>query len=550
MIIGREPVTEHGEQAEPTFELDPQLGRIGPVTVPGDPTTTQSDMGLVVCNVSKSFGRFWALRNLTMSIAPGEVHALLGENGSGKSTLIKVLSGYHRPDKGSSAQLGDRPFPFGSSLDIYRMGARFVHQDLGLVGSSSVLDNLFLGSGFTTRWGTLPRRATRRAAEQDLERVGLDVRPSVLVESLSPAQKTSVAVARALRADPEAPVQLLVLDEPTASLPDSEVQHLLTTLRTIAAQGVAILYVSHRLDEVFEIANTVTVLREGECVGSAPVAELDRRTIVRMMIGRTLPTGGAQLISSASTGDTQAALEVRGLIGRATRDVYFRVERGEILGIAGITGSGRDELLGDIFGARPRLAGEVRADGVPLSNHSVRAAMEAGLGHVPAERRLHGLILDLSARENILLSDLKPFYRRGVLNRRAELRETHNWFTRLDIRPSGGFGLAMSKFSGGNQQKIVLAKWLRRNPKVLLLDEPTQGVDVGAKSDIHRLILELAAQGTAIVISSADSDDLVALCHRVLVMSRGELAHELSGTALSVANIAAHSLGIPEGDGT
>jgi ribose transport system ATP-binding protein len=482
-----------------------------------------------------------------MAIPAGEVHAVLGENGSGKSTLIKIISGYHQPEPGGQVLIGGRKLRWGLPGAAYALGARFVHQDLGLVDSASIADNLSFGAGFPTRLGTIRPRELRREASQDLAAVGLDLDPVLAVGALPAAFKTGVAVARALRVDPCSPVTLLVMDEPTATLPDSEVRQILAIVRAAAAGGVAVLYVTHRIDEVFDIADKVTVLRDGRKVATTPAASLSRGGLLRMLTGTELAhVRAATADLPAEVADRRnrpPVLEVAGLSAGPLTAVDLRVGSGEIVGVAGITGSGRESLLAAIFGATSCDRGTVKIEGRELPRIRPDLMIAAGLAYVPVDRKSHGAILSLRARENLTLCDLRPFWKSPALRRRAEIAETAAWFERLGVRPRDGFEQPLATFSGGNQQKIVLAKWLRRQPRVLLLDEPTHGIDVGARAELHRQILAAAARGAAVVISSTDADELEAICHRVVVVRAGRLVADLSGHEVTAHRITQCTLG-------
>lgn len=501
---------------------------------------------LQVSNLGKTFSGQAALQDLGLSIESGEVHALLGENGSGKSTFIKILSGYHLPDRGGSVHIEGRELALGDPGAAYRLGARFVHQDLGLVGTSSVADNMFLGSRFPQRFGTVRTSALRAEARRHLEVLGLDLDPDTPVDALSPAMKTGVAVARALRTGDHGAVRLLVLDEPTATLPDHEVHQLLEIVTAVARRGVGVLYVTHRLDEIFQIADRVSVLRDGVKVAERLVDGLRRGELVELLVGRNM--AGALTRSAPPTAPPrdQVVLSVRGLRASPIRSVSFSVHPGEIVGFAGITGSGRETLLGSVFGATDRTGGEIVCGSSTLRRLDAKQTIQAGAAYLPAERKTQGAMLEMTARENLTIVNLSPFRRRLGIERKSELNVVSHWFRKLGVRPSNGMEHPLTWFSGGNQQKILLAKWLRCQPKVLFLDEPTQGVDVGARAQIHEQLREAAVTGAAVLISSSDADELCALCHRVLVIRRGQIATELSGPNLTERNISKHSLGSEE----
>jgi len=499
---------------------------------------------LRIRRLTKSFAGTAALADFQLDIEPGEVHALVGENGSGKSTVIKILAGYHRPDPGGTVEIGGMPLPFGSAPAAHEMGCRFVHQDLGLVLQLPVTDNLYLNSGFVSRFGTIRGAQTRRQASELLSRVGLDVDPRAPLGSLSLAQRTGVALARALEGEDHRQVKLLVLDEPTATLPENEVHHLLDMVRRVAADGVAVLYVSHRLDEIFQVADNVTILRDGHRVSTVPVSSLDKRRLIALLVGDEL--GELPSPETSRGGGGAAALSVHGLHGPGVAGVTFRAGPGEILGFAGITGSGRESLLGTVFGALPRLGGVIEAGGRLLPPHDPRAAIAAGLAYLPPDRKTTGAMMGLSARENLSICRLRSVRSGPVLRGKAERAEALQWFDRLAVRPPRAIDNQLATFSGGNQQKVLFAKWLRLSPQVFLLDEPTQGVDVGTKGELHRQLLAAAAAGSAVVVSSSDLEELVALCHRVLVLRAGRVAAEFVSSSVTTANISRASLGEQE----
>ena len=498
---------------------------------------------LDVQRLSKTFGATRALSDVDMAIQPGHVHALLGENGSGKSTLIKTLSGYFLPDDGSRVIVGAIPLTFGSPEHAHRLGLRFVHQDLGLVDTCSVADNLALVDGFPCRLGTIRQSEHRRRAEVALARLGLsDLDPSTPVGRLAPAVRTGVAVARALGGTDQAAVSLLVLDEPTAALPAGEVRLLLDIVRAVASAGVGVLYVSHHIDEVFEVADDVTVLRDGRRVVTTTAGALTRAQLINHLIGGELDE--VRAASDALPPEHgEPVLRVLDLYVGPLRSVSFEVCPGDVVGIAGVTGSGREAVLPAIFGALPRAGGSVTTPGGELASHRPDLAIAAGVALLPSDRPRQGGIMALSARENITLPQLRTLWGVHRLHRRREVAEARDWFKRLDVRPVDDVEKSLASFSGGNQQKVLFAKWLRCEPKVLLLDEPTQGVDIGAKAQIHRQVLAAVEAGAAAIVSSSDYDELVALCHRVLVVRGGVVVADLAGAALTVEAVAREAIG-------
>ena len=508
---------------------------------------------LAVHALAKVFAGNVALHPLSLRIEPGEVRALVGENGSGKSTTIKILSGNYRPEAGGEVRIAGKPLRFGSPESSYALGARFVQQDLGLVDSATILDNVCLTSGFPATLGFIRQRELRRSIAIDLAALSVDADPGTLVGELSMARKTGVAVARALRKDPRSRARLLVLDEPTATLPEDEVAHLLEIVRQVSASGVAVLYVTHRLDEVFQIADSISVLRDGVKVADRPVADLDRASLVHALVGRDLEDArsAAERRHSAAghrreaepDGDGGAPLRVSGLVAGPLRQLSLSAQPGEILGIAGLTGSGRESVLPAAFGGIPRFAGEVTVAGAALPPLRPDRSIRAGVAYLPPDRKLLGGILDASALENLTLPHLRPFSRWLTLRHKAETAEGRAWFRRLSVRPAEALTTPLGSFSGGNQQKILLGKWLRCGPGVLLLDEPTQGVDIGAKAELYPEIMRAAAEGAAVVVASSDIDDLTMLCARVLVLRGGRLVAELTGADITTEAISRECLG-------
>jgi len=512
-----------------------------------DPMTPGEDVAnppaLSARGVGKTFPGSRALIGLDLDIAPGEIRALLGANGSGKSTFIKILSGFHRPDPGAEVEIGGAALEFGDPSACHVLGGRFVHQDLALINDSSILDNLSFGEGFPTRMGSILSRSARQAASESLDQVGLDLDPLTLVRDLAPAEKTGVAVARALRETRETPVRLLVLDEPTATLPAPEVRRLLDIVRRVAARGVGVLYVTHRLDEVFQVARTATVLRNGREVITAAVAGLTRGQLVHYLVGSELDEAHREAAALADEADAaNTVLSIRDLRAGSLHGVSLEIAAGSVVGVSGVTGSGREFLLPAIFGAAKREGGEVSVDGSTLAPFRPSEAIRRGAIFLPADRKLLGGLMDMTARENLTLSSIAEFWKFPMIRRKTERTDVRQWFDRLQIQPPQGLEQTLLTFSGGNQQKVLFAKWLRLNPKLLLLDEPTQGVDVGAKAEIHHQILTAAAAGAAVLVCSSDIDELVALCSRIVVVRDGHIAADMTGADITVAKVSAETI--------
>lgn len=498
---------------------------------------------LQVRALSKTFAGGLALDNVDLDIETGEIRALLGENGSGKSTLIKIISGYYRPDTGGEVLIGDQRLKEGDPTSAHKLGARFVHQELGMVETLSALDNLCIGFGYPTKRSTINRKEALRRAKLALAQVELDINPELLVSSLTPAQKTGVAVARALQPLDGVAARLLVLDEPTARLPEHEVDHLLNLVRVVAKSGVAVLYVTHRLDEVFGLAKSASVLRDGRKVFEGQVSTLSRESLLKHLFGSLVER---EVPIAARDSDGLPLLSVRNLGSDLLGDVSFEVFPGEIVGITGITGSGRESLCSTLFGSIPRDRGEVYVDGKLLSAGRPVESIESGVAYVPAERKIFGIFPELTATENISISGLGRFWRFPYLRSKLEQASAINWFDRLSIRPFGGTNKLISNFSGGNQQKVVFSRWFEYQSKLFLLDEPTQGVDVSAKSELHKCLVSAAESGAAIVMSSSDTEEITVTCNRALVMHNGNIVAELRGSAISPQGIARAVLAISD----
>ena len=492
---------------------------------------------LCLRSVSMTFVGQRALDHVDLELAAGEVRALVGQNGSGKSTLIKIIAGYHRPDQGSSGEIHGKPMSFGGPGHAFHAGLRFIHQDLGLVDRLTVIDNLALGRPYQSRWWFSASREARRANTL-LESFGLSIDSRRLVSDLSPAEQAIVAIVRALM-DSEhletAPV--LVLDEATARLPANEVHRLFAAIRELCGRGGTVLYVTHRLDEVFAIADRVSVLRDGRLVATRPTGDLNHDGLVELIVGRPLD----EVYPALPRVGEREVLLVSEIRGGAVAGVSFSVRSGEVLGVAGLDGSGRESLSYLLFGARPLEGGSVTVAGRRLYRITPRGALRTGLVVVTSDRVRESAIPTLTLAENITL----PRPTRGRLqwtSRRADSRDALEWMLKLDVRPQNP-SEAFATLSGGNQQKAVLARCLRCDPEVLVLDEPVQGVDVEAKAALFRELSTSAGRGVGIVLCSVDAEDLANVCDRVLVLRRGRVAAELGGDALTAEAIVRASLG-------
>ena len=472
------------------------------------------------------------LNDFDLDLFPGEVHGLVGMNGSGKSTLIKLLAGYHAPDPGSSVSVQGVEVEIADTQAAHHLGLRFVHQDLGLVEVMSAVENLYLGGGFPS--GPMRRidwRRARRQTEDRLHALGFSFDVGVPIGQLSSAERTGIAIARALLDDERAKV--LVLDEPTASLNMGDAAVLFSAVARLKESGVGVLFVSHHLEEVFDTCDRVTVLRDGVKVATYKVDEIDRGTLVQAM------TGGVVLEAHRGSAEVLAVdpvMTATRLCGEVVDNVSLVALPGKVLGVAGLTGSGRDELLSMIFGALSR-AGEVSVDGCILTSGKPAESVAAGVAFVPADRHADGAVGSMSVRENITLADLRSLGGAlGFLSVTREREHVDEWIERLSVHPPNSEAV-FSTLSGGNQQKVVLAKWLRAAPRLLLLDDPTQGVDVRAKAMIHSLIRQAATEGLAVVVASSDDRELCQVCDEVLVMIDGRVGEVLAGSALTLERL-------------
>jgi rhamnose transport system ATP-binding protein len=471
---------------------------------------------IALTRVSKSFAGVRVVSNVDFDVRPGEVHALLGENGAGKSTLIKMMAGLHQPDEGEIAVQG-QPVRFANPREAHAAGIATVHQELLLFPELSVAENIFLGQTPKGRWHAIDWATMRKRARELLDSLDCpELSVDAKVASLSVANRQRVEIARALAQD----ARVLIMDEPTAALAEADVIRLMAIVRRLRTRGVAIVYVTHRLPEVFSLANRVTVLRDGALVATLPAEQVDEPRLVSMMVGRALDRLYPQ--SQATPG--KLALELKNISYRnVVKDISFELRHGEILGIAGLVGSGRTELALTIFGITPATTGEILIDGKPVKIDSPEAARDLGIAYIPEDRGQQGLIRSESIAENVALAILKQLTR-GIFIDTGRLRDTaQEAIGRFGIR-SRGPDQIVRQLSGGNQQKVVLGKWLAAKPRILIMDEPTRGIDVGAKAEIHLLMRQLAADGLAILMISSELPEVIGMSDRLLVMNAGRLA--------------------------
>ncbi|MGW7352869.1 sugar ABC transporter ATP-binding protein [Streptomyces sp. NPDC054784] len=489
---------------------------------------------LALEEVTKSFGSVRALRGVSLALHAGEAHALAGENGAGKSTLIKTLAGVHRPDSGT-VLLDGAPVTFHGPADARAAGIAVIHQEPTLFADLSIAENIFMGRQPLRALRRVDHTAVRDATAALLRRLGVDLDPERPARGLSIADQQIVEIAKALSFD----ARVLVMDEPTAALTGTETDRLFAVVEALRKEGAAVLFVSHRLTEIFRLCRSVTTLRDGALVASEPLAELTEDDLVRRMVGRDLDA----LYAKRDTRTGETALEVRRLTREGVfHDVSFEVRRGEIVALAGLVGAGRSEVVQAVFGVDRADAGEVLVRGAALRRGSPTAAMDAGLALVPEDRRQQGLVMELSIERNIALTGLHTLGRGGLVRRAAERARAGDWAARLRLR-FDRLSDSAGVLSGGNQQKVVLAKWLATEPEVLIVDEPTRGIDVGTKAEVHRLLSELAAEGLAVLMVSSDLPEVLGMADRVLVMHEGRLVAELPRAEATEESVLAAATG-------
>ncbi|MEZ4870148.1 MAG: sugar ABC transporter ATP-binding protein [Caldilineaceae bacterium] len=469
-------------------------------------------------HISKAFAGVPALQDVSFACRPGTVHALLGENGAGKSTLIKILVGAYQADAGEIIYKGVH-YSHLNTRQALANGIRIIYQELNLLPDMSVVENVYLGHEPRTRWGLIDQRTLLAQANELFARLGLSLDPGAMVGDLTVANQQMVEIAKALSQQAD----LIVMDEPSAILAGDELARLFTMIATLKAQGVTIIYISHRLHEIFEIADEVTVLKDGQVVGTRSIDQVTRPELIQMMVGRSLE----EIFPRGQAAQGEAVLVVDRVSAGPVRNVSFTLHAGEIVGLAGMVGSGRTELARAIFGADQRTTGKVVLKGVPLQAQTPQQAIAAGMALAPEDRKQQGLFLAQSIRHNLTLPILERLTRYGLIQRDQERATVEAARQELSIQMASP-GQAVQYLSGGNQQKVVLAKWLQTHPAVIILDEPTRGIDVGAKFEIYHLMRRLTDQGVAILLISSELPEILGMSDRILVMHDGEIAGEVS----------------------
>ncbi len=508
--------------------------------------TTSAQPIIKLTDIHKSFAGVHALAGVSFDLIPGEIHALMGENGAGKSTLVKVMTGVHQPDAGT-IEFDDRPIRFSTPLVARDHGIAAIYQEPTLFPDLDVAENIFMGR---QPLRPLSRRIAWRAmydeARRLLDSLGVDLDVRARVGNLSFADRQMVEIAKALSIN----ARVLIMDEPTSALTLRETEELFRIARRLREGGTAIVFISHRLEEAFELADRITVLRDGRYIGTCAVREVTPGDVIRMMVGRTLDN----LFPKEPTEPGEVALRVEGLTRPgAFWDVSFELRRGEIVGLAGLVGAGRTDVARAIFGIAPAEQGTIWLDSKPARINTPEDALALGIAYVPEDRQQHGLVLPMPITHNVTLPILREFARMGWLDRTAEERVAQEYASRLDVR-AAGLWQRVRELSGGNQQKVVLAKWLAARPKILILDEPTRGIDVGTKAEVHRLMSHLAGQGMAILMISSELPEILGMSDRILVMhegritgrfSRAEATQELIMVA-ATGTLAAKGIGDPQ----
>ncbi len=487
--------------------------------------------------ISKIFPGVKALSEVELALYPGQVTALVGENGAGKSTLVKILTGIYQPD-GGKIIVDDQPVTFPTAQDAAKMGITAIHQETVLFDDLTVAENIFLGHAPRTRFGLIDIAAMQKRAGEILDSIGAEIDPSVRLRDLGIASKHLVAISRALSID----ARVVIMDEPTAALSHKEIHELYDLVEKLKAQGKAILFISHKFDEIFHIADRYTVFRDGQFVGDGKIAETDEGELVKMMVGRSVD----QVFPKR---DPQIGEEVLQVVGydhpTEFEGIGFTLRRGEILGFYGLVGAGRSEFMQSLFGITKPSKGVTKIDGRITVIRSPAQAVEAGIVYVPEDRGLQGAIRPMPIFQNITLPSLTRTSKSGFIQMAEEFALAREYTERLDLR-AASLDTPVGNLSGGNQQKVVIAKWLATQPKVIILDEPTKGIDIGSKAAVHEFMAELASQGLAVIMVSSEIPEVLGMSDRVIVMREGRIAAELTGAELSPETLVRHAAGIAE----
>ena len=471
-------------------------------------------MQIEMRGIDKSFGGNAVLKNAGFLLDDGEVHALMGENGAGKSTLMKILTGVYTKDAGQVIVDG-KEVCYNNPQEAEKAGIVFIHQELNVLFDLTVEENMFLGKEIKKVFGICDRKAMRKRVQEILDMLGVDIDPTQRMDELSIGQQQMIEIAKALMVD----AKVLIMDEPTAALTQSETEVLFKVVNSLRQKGVSIVYISHRMEEIFELCDRITILRDGTYIDTKRIADIDMNDIVKMMIGREI--GERYPVRNSKIGDV--AFEVKNLnCPGAFENVSFEVRAGEVLGVSGLMGAGRTEIMQAIFGNMPNVTGQLFLDGKEIKNKNPQQAIQNGIGFITEDRKVEGLMLEESIMKNISLANLGRISNGGVINKKKEQELVNKGIEELRIRCFGPQH-ECNNLSGGNQQKVIFAKWIYTNPKVLILDEPTRGVDIGAKKEIYNIINELAAKGVAIIMVSSELPEVLGMSDKVMVVREGEV---------------------------
>ena len=485
-------------------------------------------VALELHRVVKSFGPVVALRSGSLTLRANSIHALIGENGAGKSTLVKIMAGLYRRDSGDFRLHGE-DVDFTSTAQSKAAGIAVIYQEPTLFPDLSVTENIFMGRQPANRFGRIDRKAMRVEVEQIFRRLGVALDPDRITDGLSIADQQIIEIAKAISLD----ASVLIMDEPTAALSGVEVERLFAVARSLRDEGRAVLFISHRFDEVFSLCDTVTVMRDGAYIDTTRITDTTTDELVRQMVGRDV----TELFPKQEAAIGEPLLDVRGLTNPGVfNDISFTVRSGEIVALAGLVGAGRSEVVRAVFGVDPYREGEVRMLGAVVPRRNPTAAMRAGLALVPEDRRRQGLVIDSGVGGNITLAIRRRLSKWGLLTTGMENRAAKEWASRLEVK-AHALDTVASTLSGGNQQKVVLAKWLATDPKVIIVDEPTRGIDVGTKSEVHRLLSELAGRGVGILMISSELPEVLGMADRVLVMREGRITAEIGRTEATSENV-------------
>ena len=471
-------------------------------------------MQIEMRGIDKSFGGNAVLKSAGFLLDDGEIHALMGENGAGKSTLMKILTGVYTKDAGTVLVDGQEVC-YNNPQEAEKAGIVFIHQELNVLFDLTVEENMFLGKEIKKTFGICDKKAMRARVKEILDLLGVDIDPGETMDQLSVGQQQMIEIAKALMVD----AKVLIMDEPTAALTQSETEVLFDVVRSLKEKGVSIVYISHRMEEIFELCDRITVLRDGSYIGTEKISDLDMNDVVKMMIGREI--GERYPARESKIGDV--VFEVKNLNCPGTfENVSFQVHAGEVLGVSGLMGAGRTEIMQAIFGNMPHVTGEIYLEGKEIKNKNPQQAIANGIGFITEDRKVEGLMLEKSIMENISLANLGRVSKNGVIQKKAEQDLVKRGIEELKIKCFGAQH-ECDNLSGGNQQKVVFAKWIYTDPKVLILDEPTRGVDIGAKKEIYNIINELAAKGVAIIMVSSELPEVLGMSDRVMVVSEGKV---------------------------